>query len=422
MLRAHIANLRRKIEPAERRRHRPPLHPDRSAGSVTGSRREFGCGIPHGRRDNPYDASQQSVATSHEQAGDGQRIVHVSSAIEHAHDEPSVEPGSARHGAAASMTATRAGRQTLGRQRRTKVDGATDRDGRHRRARNRRRSGTSTRPRTSSATGRSRPAPRTDGDGPSAAIRAAADDERDVVAHAGRLVLALGALGIVYGDIGTSPLYTEQFIFTAHANAAHPTIAGVYGIASLIFWALMIEVSIKYAGFIMRAHNRGDGGIMALTALIQRKQVGRTAVLVTLGIFGAGLFFGDGMITPAISVTSAVEGLNVVSPSLSHLVVPISLGDPDRPVRRPAVRDRRGRLAVRPGDPGVLHRHRRLRAARDRAAPGRPPGPLAGLGRAVHDRPRGRRLADARRRRAVLHRAPRRCTPTAATSAPRRSA
>ena len=160
---------------------------------------------------------------------------------------------------------------------------------------------------------------------PSAAMRAATDDERDVVAHAGKAVLALGALGVVFGDIGTSPLYTEQFIFTAHRNAAHPTVAGVYGIASLIFWTLMIEVSLKYAGFIMRAHNRGDGGIMALTALVQRKKIGRTFLLVTLGIFGAGLFFGDGMITPAISVTSAVGGLNVVSTSLAHLVVPLSL-------------------------------------------------------------------------------------------------
>jgi KUP system potassium uptake protein len=160
---------------------------------------------------------------------------------------------------------------------------------------------------------------------PSAAMQAATDDERDVVAHAGKAVLALGALGIVYGDIGTSPLYTQQVIFTAHRDAAHATIAGVYGIVSLIFWSLMIVVTIKYAGFIMRAHNRGDGGIMALTALVQRKRIGRTFILVTLGIFGAGLFFGDGMITPAISVTSAVGGLNVVSPSLSHLVVPLSM-------------------------------------------------------------------------------------------------
>ncbi len=153
-----------------------------------------------------------------------------------------------------------------------------------------------------------------------------ADDEnRDVVASAGRLVLALGALGVVYGDIGTSPLYTEQVIFTNNRAAAHATVAGVYGIVSLIFWALMILVTVKYAGIIMRAHNRGDGGIMALTALIKRRRMMRGMVLVMLGVFGASLFFGDGMITPAISVLSAVQGLNVVSPTLANLVVPISL-------------------------------------------------------------------------------------------------
>jgi len=152
------------------------------------------------------------------------------------------------------------------------------------------------------------------------------DPERDVVAHGSRVVLALGALGVVYGDLGTSPLYTENVIFTNHADAVHATVAGVYGVVSLIFWALTIIVSIKYAGFVMRAHNRGDGGVMALTSLIQRRRLGRTALLVSLGIFGAGLFLGDGMITPAISVTSAVEGLKVAAPGLSHLVVPIALG------------------------------------------------------------------------------------------------
>jgi KUP system potassium uptake protein len=149
--------------------------------------------------------------------------------------------------------------------------------------------------------------------------------ERDVIAHASRAALALGALGVVYGDIGTSPLYTEQFIFTQPHGAAHATAAGVFGVVSLIFWALMVEVSIKYAGFIMRAHNRGDGGIMALTALIMRKRVGRTAALVVLGIFGAALFFGDGMITPAISVLGALQGLQVDAPALGHLIVPLSL-------------------------------------------------------------------------------------------------
>jgi KUP system potassium uptake protein len=154
---------------------------------------------------------------------------------------------------------------------------------------------------------------------------ALADPGRDVIAQAGKAVLALGALGVVYGDIGTSPLYTEQVIFSSYRATAHVTPAGVYGVASLIFWALMVVVSIKYAGFIMRAHNRGDGGIMALTALLQRSRVTRGALLVTLGIFGAALFFGDGIITPAISVLGSVQGVSVATPALAHLVVPISV-------------------------------------------------------------------------------------------------
>ncbi len=151
------------------------------------------------------------------------------------------------------------------------------------------------------------------------------ETDRDVVAHAGRAALVLGALGVVYGDIGTSPLYAEQAIFGSYRATAHITPGTVYGAASLIFWALMIMVSIKYAGFIMRAHNRGDGGIMALAALLQRHRVATGAFLVTLGIFGAGLFFGDGMITPAISVLGAVAGVQVATPTLNHLVVPLSV-------------------------------------------------------------------------------------------------
>ena len=151
-----------------------------------------------------------------------------------------------------------------------------------------------------------------------------ADHEIDVVAHASRAVLALGALGVVYGDIGTSPLYAEQVTFGF--KATHPIApVGVYGIVSLIFWSLAIVVSIKYAGFIMRAHNRGDGGIMALAALCRRNKVAHAATLVTLGIFGASLFFGDGMIIPAISVLSAVSGLEIATPGVAHLIVPISI-------------------------------------------------------------------------------------------------
>ncbi len=156
-------------------------------------------------------------------------------------------------------------------------------------------------------------------------FEALADSQRDVIAHAGRAVLALGALGVVYGDIGTSPLYTEQVIFSSYRATAHITPAAVYGVASLIFWALMIVVSIKYAGFIMRAHNRGDGGIMALTALLQRNKVAHGALLVTLGIFGAALFFGDGIITPAISVLGSIQGVQVATPALAHLIVPVSV-------------------------------------------------------------------------------------------------
>ena len=152
-----------------------------------------------------------------------------------------------------------------------------------------------------------------------------ADYHNDVTAHAGRAALALGALGVVYGDIGTSPLYTDQAIFTNYSATHAVTPTGVFGAASLIFWALMVVVSIKYAGFIMRAHNRGDGGIMALTSLLARSRGTRTGVLVILGIFGAALFFGDGIITPAISVLGAVSGVSVASTALTHLVVPLAL-------------------------------------------------------------------------------------------------
>src|SRR3954464_9327884 len=155
---------------------------------------------------------------------------------------------------------------------------------------------------------------------------ALADRERDVVAHAGRAVLMLGALGVVYGDIGTSPLYTEQVIFGSYRATVHVTAATAYGVISLIFWALMVVVSAKYAGFIIRAPNRGGGGIMALTALVQRNRVARRGALATLGIFGAALFFGDGVITPAISVLGSLQGVEVAAPGLSHLVVPLSVG------------------------------------------------------------------------------------------------
>jgi KUP system potassium uptake protein len=152
-------------------------------------------------------------------------------------------------------------------------------------------------------------------------------DESHGLARTGRwgaFALSIGALGVVYGDIGTSPLYTMQLIFTVHPLA--PTAAHVYGALSLIFWSLVLVVTLKYVLLILRADNHGEGGIMALVALIQRSMTGRRReVLILIGILGASLFYGDGMLTPAISVVSAVSGLQVASPTLASQVVPFSL-------------------------------------------------------------------------------------------------
>ena len=144
-----------------------------------------------------------------------------------------------------------------------------------------------------------------------------------------RAALTLTALGVVFGDIGTSPLYAVQTVFTADNHAVKTSPVEVYGVISLIFWAITIVVSIKYVTFILRADNDGEGGIMALTALLQKqplKTKRAKAILITLGIFGAALFYGDGIITPAISVLSAVEGLKVATPGLSDLVLPVAIG------------------------------------------------------------------------------------------------
>ena len=139
-------------------------------------------------------------------------------------------------------------------------------------------------------------------------------------------VLMLGAVGVVYGDIGTSPLYAlkESFI-GPHPLAVDPL--HIFGVLSLIFWSLMLIVTVKYVAVAMRADNRGEGGSLALLALISRNLPGRkwTASLVTLGVLATCLFYGDAMITPAISVLSAVEGLTIVEASLEPMVIPISI-------------------------------------------------------------------------------------------------
>jgi len=138
--------------------------------------------------------------------------------------------------------------------------------------------------------------------------------------------LALGALGVVFGDIGTSPLYTIHNTFVNENVAVTET--NVLGVLSLVFWLLLIIVSLKYVTFIMRADNRGEGGIIALMALAQRGARDSAPLrrwVVIFGLLGAALFYGDGVITPAISVLSAVEGLKVVEPSLQDSIVPVTI-------------------------------------------------------------------------------------------------
>lgn len=139
--------------------------------------------------------------------------------------------------------------------------------------------------------------------------------------------IILSAIGVVFGDIGTSPLYTLKEAFSPNYGLA-PNHDTVLGILSLIFWAMMLVVTIKYVTVIMRVDNDGEGGIMALTALTQRTMpFGSRSIYIVgiLGIFGTSLFFGDGIITPAISVLSAVEGLEVAEPHMKAFVVPITL-------------------------------------------------------------------------------------------------
>jgi KUP system potassium uptake protein len=143
---------------------------------------------------------------------------------------------------------------------------------------------------------------------------------------ASRAVLTLAALGIVFGDIGTSPLYALRECFHGPHGIA-PTSANVLGVLSLIFWALVLVISVKYILYVMRASNHGEGGILALMALVPPTYRGAQSrgVLIALGLFGAALLYGDGVITPAISVLGAIEGLSTATPALTPYVVPISV-------------------------------------------------------------------------------------------------
>jgi KUP system potassium uptake protein len=157
---------------------------------------------------------------------------------------------------------------------------------------------------------------------------AVAPDQAKYLHHAGSpWFLALTALGVVFGDIGTSPLYAFQVALTGVGHSP-PAQADVLGIVSLILWALTVMVSLKYVVFVLRADNDGEGGILALLSLVAADQVAngaRLPVLVLLGVIGASLLYGDGVITPAISVLSAMEGLKLVAPGFEHFVVPATI-------------------------------------------------------------------------------------------------
>ena len=140
------------------------------------------------------------------------------------------------------------------------------------------------------------------------------------------LALSLGALGVVYGDIGTSPLYALRECFMEHhGHRIAPTPANVLGVLSLITWALIVLVSVKYLVFVLRADNRGEGGILSLMSLVHPKRSRRRGVLIGLGLFGSALLYGEGMITPAITVLSAFEGLKVATPLFTPYVVPLTV-------------------------------------------------------------------------------------------------
>lgn len=143
----------------------------------------------------------------------------------------------------------------------------------------------------------------------------------------GLSLLSLGALGIVFGDIGTSPLYALQAAFSVSGHNIERSASNVYGIISLIIYAILLVVSVKYLSLIMKANNNGEGGIMALVALVRKNILDKKIqfALILFGTIGVCLFYGDGVITPAISVLSAVEGLKVISPELNNLIIPITL-------------------------------------------------------------------------------------------------
>src|ERR1700730_7801166 len=153
---------------------------------------------------------------------------------------------------------------------------------------------------------------------------AAANGHGDAHSTAGFKALLIGSIGVVYGDIGTSPLYAFREAVVAAADSGPITREIVLGVLSLILWALAVVVTAKYVLVLLRADNNGEGGTLSLTALASRALGRRTVPVFMMGIIGAAMFYGDSVITPAISVLSAVEGLKVAGPALEHYVLPLT--------------------------------------------------------------------------------------------------
>src|SRR5947209_12146370 len=153
-------------------------------------------------------------------------------------------------------------------------------------------------------------------------VRAAAATEHDSTNF---WALTLGSVGVVYGDIGTSPLYAFREAVVAASESGPITREIVLGVLSMILWALIVVVTIKYVLILLRADNNGEGGTLSLTALAFRAIGRRTPIVLMLGIVGASMFLGDSVITPAISVLSAVEGMKLATPAFEHFVVPLTI-------------------------------------------------------------------------------------------------
>src|SRR5512147_2856465 len=154
---------------------------------------------------------------------------------------------------------------------------------------------------------------------------AEASKSRGQEAAPGLVALALGSVGVVYGDIGTSPLYAFREAAIAASNNQVVSRGVVLGVLSLIVWALIVTVTLKYVLILLRADNNGEGGTLSLTALATRALGRRTAFVFIVGVIGASMFLGDSVITPAISVLSAVEGLKLATPAFEHFVVPLTI-------------------------------------------------------------------------------------------------